>query len=326
MEYRIKTIPQDFIVTEFPILDVNNQGEICCYILTKINLTTFNAIEILSQVYNKEKRAFGYAGLKDEDGVTIQYISCKGERLADFESNFDNDRYISFKYICCLNKKIMVGGLYGNGFNITIRKLSDKIVKNICERKIDFLYINYFDSQRFGLPGEKHVTHLLGKAIENNDIELAKYYCTEGGQKIDGNSIMNEKYLKERMFFLNSWQSYVWNEKIKAKLLDQNKNQNITNVDGIEYIIPSQESIKKAFDELSKLDRIKQYICIKESQLQLIDNTRDVISKVKIYIDEVSSDELFLGKMKLKVHFSLNKGVYATMVLKHFMENISFKE
>ena len=51
-----------------------------------------------------------------------------------------------------------------------------------------------------------------------------------------------------------------------------------------------------------------------------------MISKVKIYIDEVSSDELFLGKMKLKVHFSLNKGVYATMVLKHFMENISFKE
>ena len=98
-EYRIKTIPEDFIVTEFPKLDLDISGNIGCYILTKKGISTFDAIEYICEELQLNRKNFDFAGLKDEHGITIQYISYEGEVINNTEMIIDNERFITINYL-----------------------------------------------------------------------------------------------------------------------------------------------------------------------------------------------------------------------------------
>ena len=169
------------------------------------------------------------------------------------------------------------------------------------------------------MPGKKHVTHLLGKAIEQNNKELIDKYCIEGGQSILSDEILNNAYIKEKVFFLNSWQSFLGNERIKKKIGEIDKNAHVENVNGIEYFITSQKCLKDYCKELGELKDIRQYICTKEEKEIFINNTRDVLQKAIVYVDDILDDEIFDGKMKIRIHFSLEKGSYATMLIRHYL-------
>ena len=322
MEYRIKTIPEDFIVTELPILDIRCCGDFCYYILSKRGISTFEAIEILCDTLKKNRNEFDYAGLKDEEGITTQYISCKGEVLPYIEKHFENGNFLLFRFCGFAYDKMSIGHLYGNGFNITIRNLSENILKNIDNRKKDILYVNYYDTQRFGMPGKKHVTHLLGRAIEEDNKIMIDRYCGEGGQNISYDQIMSDDYIKNRIFFLNSWQSFLWNQQIKDRIISLNSpSLYYDSVDDITFALVNQESLVENYRELSSCNNIKQYISV-DGVVKTVTNTREVLKKTTIYIENVDDDEIYQGKKKIKLRFLLDKGVYATMVVKHFLYNM----
>ena len=319
-EYRIKTVPEDFIVTEFPKLDLDISGNIACYILTKKGISTFDAIEYICKELQLSSKNFDFAGLKDEDGITIQYISYVGEVINNTEMIIDNERFITINYFGKLSSRIKTGTLYGNGFNIVIRNLEREYVESIDYHKKEVFYINYFDSQRFGMPGKKYVTHFLGKAIEQNDKKLIDKYCIEGGQSILSDEILNNAHIREKVFFLNSWQSFLWNEKVKKKVREIDKNAYVKNENGIEYLIASQECLRNYYKELSEMNDIRQYIFTNGEKETLISNTRNVVQNTTVHVDDILNDEIFAGKMKIRIHFSLEKGSYATMLIKHYLQ------
>ena len=66
---------KDFVVSEVPLYEFSGEGEHLILHIRKKDLTTWQMLKILSSVTGVKERDFGYAGLKDKDGMTVQYIS-----------------------------------------------------------------------------------------------------------------------------------------------------------------------------------------------------------------------------------------------------------
>ena len=139
--YKIKQIPEDFIVIE-----VNNElkklikekGNFTLYKLTKKNYNTQNAISTLSKIFNIPSKFFNFAGTKDKIAITEQFITIhKGP-----EKNLEITD-IKLEFLGYVEERLNLGNLDGNQFIITIRNIKYK-----PEKKLSIP--NYFDSQRFG--------------------------------------------------------------------------------------------------------------------------------------------------------------------------------
>lgn len=65
---------EDFIVTEEPIA-FSNKGNFIILKIKKENLGTWDLLEKLAKGLNIYEHELGYAGLKDKNATTTQYIS-----------------------------------------------------------------------------------------------------------------------------------------------------------------------------------------------------------------------------------------------------------
>ncbi|TEY31032.1 tRNA pseudouridine(13) synthase TruD, partial [Campylobacter sp. CH185] len=65
----------DFVVRERPLYEFSGKGEHLILHINKKDLTTNEALKILSEASGVKIRDFGYAGLKDKQGSTFQYLS-----------------------------------------------------------------------------------------------------------------------------------------------------------------------------------------------------------------------------------------------------------
>ncbi len=119
------------------------EGEETCFLLEKKGITTLDAIKLLSKVTGLPESKFGYAGLKDKNALTYQWISAKLS-----QKQIEILRREKFKGIRLKNfrkgQRIKIGDLKGNRFKI--------VVKNA--RKVELpkkvIFPNYFGPQRFG--------------------------------------------------------------------------------------------------------------------------------------------------------------------------------
>ncbi len=137
-------------------------GDETRFLLEKEGLTTFRALDELSELTGIPKEKFGYAGLKDKHARTKQWVSApltekqlkmlkraniKGMNLSKFSAG----------------NRIRRGGLKGNRFRITVkggkkRSLPDKLT-----------FPNYYGPQRFG---KRNVS--MGKELLKNRKPLPK--------------------------------------------------------------------------------------------------------------------------------------------------------
>src|SRR3989338_10314421 len=126
--YKIKQLPEDFIVREISSVNTEENGFYSYFLLKKTNHTTIGALEILSQKLDVPLKNFGFAGNKDKNAITEQKISIfKGNK--NFENIKLND--IELKYLGNGKEPISLGNLEGNEFEITIRNLSNDGIKKI---------------------------------------------------------------------------------------------------------------------------------------------------------------------------------------------------
>ena len=65
----------DFVVREIPLYAFSGQGEHLIVEICKKDMTTQEALQALSAISGVKMRDFGYAGLKDKQGMTMQFIS-----------------------------------------------------------------------------------------------------------------------------------------------------------------------------------------------------------------------------------------------------------
>lgn len=180
---------KDFVVTEIPLYEFSGEGEHLILKIRKKDLTTWGMLEVLSETTGVKVRDFGYAGLKDKEGLTIQYISMPKkfeEKLANFEH--PKMKILERTYH---NNKLKTGHLKGNRFFIRLKKVNPtdaQILENVLKIIEKEGFPNYFGYQRFGRDGDNFER---GKAI------------LEGKRK--------ERNKKMRNFFISAYQSHLFN-------------------------------------------------------------------------------------------------------------------
>ncbi|MFB1008840.1 MAG: tRNA pseudouridine(13) synthase TruD, partial [Sulfurospirillum sp.] len=112
----------DFVVNEIPLYPFSGEGEHLVLHVRKKDLTTWDMLQYLSEVTGCKVRDFGYAGLKDKDGMTTQYISLHKSyepKLANF--THDKIKILDKTYH---NNKIRTGHLKGNRFFVRLKKVN----------------------------------------------------------------------------------------------------------------------------------------------------------------------------------------------------------
>jgi len=186
----------DFVVNEIPLYEFSGEGEHLILHVRKKDLTTWQMVQRLSEVCGAKTRDFGYAGLKDKDGMTTQYVSVH----KSFESKLENfsDEKIKILSKTYHNNKLRVGHLKGNRFFIRLKrvnKVDGQKLGNALKTLRKEGFPNFFGYQRFGREGDNYI---LGREI------------LEGKRK--------ERQRKMKMFFISSYQSYLFNEWLSNRL------------------------------------------------------------------------------------------------------------
>lgn len=186
----------DFVVNEIPLYAFSGAGEHLVLHVRKKDLTTWDMLQKLSEHCGAKVRDFGYAGLKDKDGMTTQYVSVH----KSYEKKIDtfSDERIKILSKTYHDNKIRTGHLGGNRFFIRLKrvnKVDAQKLSNALKTLSKEGFPNYFGYQRFGREGNNYT---LGREI----LEGKRY----------------ERNKKMRNFFISAYQSYLFNEWLSYRL------------------------------------------------------------------------------------------------------------
>jgi|SRR3989338_698308 len=326
--YKIKQLPEDFMVKEISRVDNNETGFYAYFLLKKTNYSTVSALELLSKKLRTPLKNFSFAGNKDKNAVTEQRISVfRGNK------NFENIKLnnIKLKYLGNGKDSISLGDLEGNEFTITIRNLGNNEIKKIkgIENKI-IKIPNIFGPQRFS-----RNNHLVGKAIIKKDFRKAVGLLSENSGKIEDEIwgyMKNNKNdyagalrlipLKTRKLFVHSYQSFLFNN-IVAEYVKDNKKE-LKNVQipiiGFNFEIASikNKALKKIIQKILDDEKInpRDFIISQIPELTSEGGFRDLFFELKgLKILEIKDDELNKGKKKAEISFTLPKSCYATIAV-----------
>lgn len=176
-----KLSPEDFQVNEFFEGEFSGEGEHIVIKVEKRGLTTEELIKSLARLINKPVKLISYAGLKDRQALTTQWLSihAPGEEIEGIETlEAPGWRVIeSTRH----NKKLRPGFLTGNHFIMTLRDISDEddLVSRIEAVKASGVP-NYFGEQRFGREGGNLIKaeEMLVQGRKVKDRFLKGMYCS----------------------------------------------------------------------------------------------------------------------------------------------------
>ncbi len=282
--WKIKENPEDFIVKEVAHFTCDEKGKHNLYLLIKRNL---NTKEISS------KLNLSYAGLKDKNALTFQYVSSEHFLGKTVFERIDKESFYSLVYLGKITKKIKIGNLEGNKFSVSL--------KNVSVHLKDFL-INYFDTQR----------------IENN---------WERGAEILFSDKKNSSWLDR--FLIDAFLSYLWNKALEEMLKDNFEGYYLVDRN-ISFFIPDTDysSLWENFPKFlpipgykirfSQVEKDYYEKVLKPFNLNLSDFLF-ILRKRKIKGDYrktfVKPENVYTKGNRL--YFYLPKGSYGSMYLKH---------
>ena len=148
---RFKLLPEDFHVDELINGDFSGQGEHILLKIEKRGLTTEDVVKSLARQINKPARLISYAGLKDRQALSTQWLSihAPGEEI-DWIGSLEAPGWRVLEHTRH-HKKLRPSFLAGNQFIVRLREVSkpDELFRRIEQVKVSGLP-NYFGEQRFG--------------------------------------------------------------------------------------------------------------------------------------------------------------------------------
>ncbi|KAF1744173.1 hypothetical protein MXB_4476 [Myxobolus squamalis] len=157
--------------------------------LFKVNMTTTDAIKLLSKKLHVKFGAFSFCGNKDKRGATVQHACVSKMDPSKLHKLFYSNKSDTYKgscvlmigNICLSSNPLKLGELLGNQFEITIRDIlplntNDECsintdLKNIFENLSNYGFPNFFGKQRFGVGDIS--TYIIGQHILLSDWEAA---------------------------------------------------------------------------------------------------------------------------------------------------------
>ncbi|MDQ7054989.1 MAG: tRNA pseudouridine(13) synthase TruD [Persephonella sp.] len=110
--WNVKEKPEDFIVKEEMDFQLDERGNFFLYMLIKRNLNTRAVCYPLK---------LSYAGLKDKNAITFQYVSSEINHGDYFVKKFDKNSFFALVRIGKIRRKIRIGHLKGNKFSIKLK-------------------------------------------------------------------------------------------------------------------------------------------------------------------------------------------------------------
>ncbi|MCU7835839.1 MAG: tRNA pseudouridine(13) synthase TruD [gamma proteobacterium symbiont of Taylorina sp.] len=143
----------DFIVRETLSFEPEGEGTHAFLYIEKINTNTEWLVRQLARFVGTETRNIGYAGLKDRNAVTYQWLSVNLEGIE--EPDWDNFDVVGCKIIkkTYHRKKLKRGSIKYNSFQIVLKGIEQKYRVEI-DARIEQIknsgVPNYFAQQRFG--------------------------------------------------------------------------------------------------------------------------------------------------------------------------------
>ena len=181
---RLRTSPEDFLVEEIPLPGKGGTtGPYLICLLVKKNWELQHAVKEIAKRLGISHRRIGWAGTKDRNAITKQWISIYKVTAEQVAAVHLKD--ISVEPVRQSNEALSLGQLLGNRFDLVIRdtRSTDLIeqVQTLNGTASDGVP-NYFGLQRFG--AIRPVTHRVGEWILRGDFEQA--VVTYVGQEFPG--------------------------------------------------------------------------------------------------------------------------------------------
>tara|TARA_Y100000296_G_C5129798_1_gene234896 strand:- start:25 stop:1023 length:999 start_codon:yes stop_codon:yes gene_type:complete len=327
--YKIKQKPSDFIVKEINNLKCVKDGPYAVFILDKIGYNTIDVIQRIAKFLKIKPRQIGYAGNKDKNAMTTQLITVERKYQNKLSKFKILDRQLVFKGYS--KNPLFLGDLIGNEFGIFVRNLTQKQAKDfeVKYREFDKVkIINFFGEQRFSKNNAD-----VGKAIIKGDFKLAielisstnnklnnEFHDYLGGKKNDyvgALKLVPDKLLK---LFVHAYQSFMWNDCAKQYIGDKDiydmENIPIT-ILGFGSDIPYE--LETIYDNILSKEQVTQRDFIIKSLPHLSQEgaERDLfVFAEDLSIGPILQDKLNKNKFYIKILFRLQKGCYATEVIK----------
>ncbi|MCE8422598.1 MAG: tRNA pseudouridine(13) synthase TruD [Candidatus Methanoperedens sp.] len=171
---RIRSEIDDFHVEELTKRSETTNGKYLIVELTKRNWDTHHLMKELSKIMRVSQNRFGWAGTKDKRAITKQKISIWD--ISEKELGRVRLKDVELKVVGRSNRKISLGDLWGNHFNITIREIVSSVDETLVRVKATTEELNkgvpnFFGVQRFG--ENRPVTHVVGEAIVKGNFKDA---------------------------------------------------------------------------------------------------------------------------------------------------------
>jgi tRNA pseudouridine13 synthase len=325
--YKIKQIPEDFIVEEINSFKFNESGKYSVVLMEKREYNTVKAISIVAGKFHLNMKDVGFAGNKDRNAITYQYISLYNvpkKRIDEFET-----KDIKLTYKGKIDDRINLGDLEGNKFTITIRNLDNdfKIDKSKLER-----IPNYFGEQRFSTNnadvGKAILLDDFKKAIElilefdgDNESKMKDHLLTQKNDYVGAFKILPKKI---QQIYIHAYQSYLWNKAVDIYLKQNSKSKNIDfPLIGFDNDF-EDDDIEEIYDDLLDEEKVtyRDFVIRKLPYLTVEGSTRKLFLEVsdfsssKLENDDLNSKGL-KNKKKIVLQFQLKKGSYATTLIKY---------
>ncbi|WP_154462704.1 tRNA pseudouridine(13) synthase TruD [Helicobacter pylori] len=200
IDFHFNPSARDFCVHEVPLYEFSNTGEHAVIQVRKSGLSTLEMLQIFSQILGVRIAELGYAGLKDKNALTTQFISLPKKYTPSLEKNTHNlqERNLKILSLNYHHNKIKLGHLKGNRFFMRFKKmtpLNAQKTEQVLEQIAQFGMPNYFGPQRFGKFNDNHQE---GLKILQNQTKFAH-------QKLNA-------------FLISSYQSYLFNALLSKRL------------------------------------------------------------------------------------------------------------
>jgi tRNA pseudouridine13 synthase len=155
IDARIKQRLSDFLVEELPLYEASGEGDHVYLEVEKRQLTTHEAVRIVAKKLGVAPRDVGYAGQKDAQGITRQWLSVEHADPTRAAS-IATDRMRVLR-VSRHRNKLRIGHLRGNRFALKLRGVEasrrrdlEGVLEILARRGVP----NYFGPQRFGARGD----------------------------------------------------------------------------------------------------------------------------------------------------------------------------
>ncbi len=336
----LKYVPSDFLVRENLVVALHDSADSGqrYLMLRKQGYTTSEAIGVIAGHLGVPRLSVTYAGLKDEDGITEQLVAVPRESAADLETGWrlaEPDRWLELHHYGFGAEPLAIGRLEGNSFRTVLRGLDEPLAEEIVRAaRSSHVFVNYYDTQRFGVPHGPKWTDRVGAAILDGDWGVAldeliglRAPESEAAAAWSGTAEEFFRGLDPRTvsFYLAALASRQWNDDVRAAIrrVSPDGFQEVS-VEGVEFLYLNSpgDTLRLLVD--SPVLPYRRYSFV-DGEVTSRESERTTVVQTRLRAARPEPDELLDGTHRLTLGFPLPSGCYATAALRQLLAYTSSK-